>query len=116
MPRSDNKPEQSNTVATQDGEKQAPPPEELDLKPTRTELDSEGRIKNEQPQGTIRFNPQMATHRIVRRTDWPHDAMPEEGSADFVWEAGNGWTLPLDMFTDRQIQVLSNDEHFTISR
>jgi hypothetical protein len=90
-----------------------PAPEELELQ-TTTSLDEKGRIKEPQPEGTVRFNPQMATIRKISQNEWPMDARPKEGSQDAVWDASNGYQLPTKGFTPRQLQVLREDGHFTV--
>jgi hypothetical protein len=91
-----------------------PAPEELELNPSTT-LDEKGVIKEPQPKGTVRFDPQFATVRQIRRADWPDDARPKEGSADFIWDASNGWELPSSDFTKRQLQLLAQDGLFKIT-
>lgn len=97
-------------------EAEAPSPEEMDLPANRTEIDEQGRLKNAQSEGTVRFNPQMATVRIIRVDEWPVGAEHEDDrkKIDAIWDLSNGYELPTDMFTARQLQVLRQDGNFTV--
>lgn len=105
----------AKAVNEKDAPVETPASDELDHTATRS-LDAQGRIKEPQQEGTVRFQPTHATVRIIRVNEWPHDARHEDDDkkVDAVWDQSNGWELPTDMFTARQLQVLEQDGSFTV--
>lgn len=85
--------------------------------PGQVTVGADGTFTSEQPKGTVRFTGlHVATERRISTTEWPTGVDPKGGknAQDAVWNILNGWTLPLDDFNAKQLQVLEADGMFSI--